>query len=102
MNGIALVGKRFGVDFIVAYFQRRQRILHSTNNNCAARIQFLWERLSFIHFDPFIRRDDVAQLSVEALMNPAASGLTFEVKSDLPFSQVWKGPSEGDPARDYG
>lgn len=47
-------------------------------------------------------RDDVAELVVEALLTPLAKSLTFEVKSDLAFSTVWEGPSEGDQARDYG
>lgn len=47
-------------------------------------------------------RDDVAELAVESLLNPRAKGLTFEVKSDLAFSTIWEGPSEGEQARDYG
>lgn len=47
-------------------------------------------------------RDDVAELAVEALVNPKANGLTFEVKSDLAFSTLWEGTSNGDAVRDYG
>lgn len=43
----------------------------------------------------------MAELAVEALLNPLANGLTFEVKSDLAFSTVWTGASQGDKPRDY-
>eukprot|EP00752_Nemacystus_decipiens_P017720 g15888.t1 len=49
-----------------------------------------------------ISRDDIAELAVEALVNPKAAGLTFEVKSDVAFSTVWEGAPEGDAGRDYG
>lgn len=47
-------------------------------------------------------RDDIAELAVEALLNPEASGLTFEVKSDLAFSTLWEGAPDGDAGRNYG
>lgn len=49
-----------------------------------------------------VNRDDIAELAVEALLNPKASGLTFEVKSDLAFSTLWEGAPDGDAGRDYG
>ena len=53
-------------------------------------------------FSLVLCRDDVAELAVEALLNPVASGLTFEVKSDIPFSTIWKAESVGDQPRNYG
>lgn len=47
-------------------------------------------------------RDDIAELAVESLLTPEASGLTFEVKSDLAFSTLWEGAPEGDADRNYG
>jgi len=47
-------------------------------------------------------RDDIAELAVESLLTPEASGLTFEVKSDLAFSTLWEGAPEGDAGRNYG
>ena len=44
----------------------------------------------------------MAELAVEALMNPKATGLTFEVKSDLAFSTLWEGAPDDDASRDYG
>ena len=48
-----------------------------------------------------ISRDDVADLCVALLACPAAAGLTFEVKSTVPFSQPWEGPPPGTPPRDW-
>lgn len=45
-------------------------------------------------------RDDVAELVVGSLINPKAAGLTFEVKSDLPFSTLWEEVTGRQP-RDY-
>jgi uncharacterized protein YbjT (DUF2867 family) len=42
-----------------------------------------------------IGREDVADLCVALLDCPAGAGLTFEVKSTVPFSQPWEGPPEG-------
>lgn len=44
----------------------------------------------------------MAELAVEALLNPLAESKTFEVKSDLAFSTIWEGAREGQRARDYG
>ena len=49
-----------------------------------------------------VLRDDIAELVVASLLSPLAKSLTFEVKSDLAFSTLWEGPSEGGQARDYG
>ncbi|CBN79682.1 conserved unknown protein [Ectocarpus siliculosus] len=49
-----------------------------------------------------ISRDDIAELAVSSLLTPEASGLTFEVKSDLAFSTLWQGAPQGAPARSYG
>jgi hypothetical protein len=42
-----------------------------------------------------IGRDDVADLCLHLLQNPSARGVTFEVKSQLPMSVPWEGPSDG-------
>jgi hypothetical protein len=42
-----------------------------------------------------ISREDVADLCVTLLDAPSATGVTFEVKSTIPFSQVWEAPSAG-------
>jgi hypothetical protein len=42
-----------------------------------------------------IGREDVADLCVALLDCPAGAGLTFEVKSTVPFSQPWEGPPAG-------
>lgn len=46
-------------------------------------------------------RDDIAELAVEALLTPAASGLTFEAKSDIPFSTIWETRNAEGQHRDY-
>ena len=48
-----------------------------------------------------LSRDDAADLCVALLSTPAASGVTFEVKSTVPFSQPWTGPPAGAPPRDW-
>lgn len=47
-------------------------------------------------------RDDVAELCVELLSQPVAAGVTFEVKSTVPFSTPWQpDPSQPPPPRDW-
>ena len=48
-----------------------------------------------------VSREDVADLVVALLDCPAGAGLTFEVKSTVPFSQPWTGPPAGAPATDW-
>lgn len=48
-----------------------------------------------------LSRDDAADLCVALLSTPAATGVTFEVKSTVPFSQPWEGPPAGTPPRDW-
>ena len=48
-----------------------------------------------------VSREDVADLVVALLDCPAGAGLTFEVKSTVPFSQPWTGPEPGTPPTDW-
>jgi len=48
-----------------------------------------------------VSREDVADLVVALLDCPAGAGLTFEVKSTVPFSQPWTGPAAGAPPTDW-
>ncbi|WIA33798.1 hypothetical protein OEZ86_006910 [Tetradesmus obliquus] len=47
-----------------------------------------------------ISREDVAGLCVSLLQQPAATGVTFEIKSTVPFSQPWA-PETPAAARDW-
>lgn len=47
-----------------------------------------------------ISREDVADLCVSLLQQPAATGVTFEIKSTVPFSQPWA-PETPAAARDW-
>eukprot|EP00878_Enallax_costatus_P006301 GHUV01006605.1.p1 GENE.GHUV01006605.1~~GHUV01006605.1.p1 ORF type:complete len:707 (+),score=173.74 GHUV01006605.1:310-2430(+) len=50
-----------------------------------------------------ISREDVADLCVSLLNQPSAVGLTFEIKSTIPFSQPWQGAdSAAAGSRDWG
>jgi len=51
-----------------------------------------------------ISRDDVADICVAALDEPAALDVTFEVKSTIPFSETWEGipdKSTDEPVRSF-
>jgi uncharacterized protein YbjT (DUF2867 family) len=48
-----------------------------------------------------VSRDDIAELCVELLGQPAATGTTFEVKSTVPFSTPWTGDGDGCAPRDW-
>jgi len=50
-----------------------------------------------------VSRDDLALLVAEVLTNEAASDLTFEIKSTVPFSQQWtEEDAKAAPPRDLG
>lgn len=50
-----------------------------------------------------VSREDVAELCVQLLSQPAAADTTFEVKSTVPFSEPWTvDPANPPPPRDWG
>ena len=46
-----------------------------------------------------IAREEVADLCVSLLNQPAAAGTTFEIKSTIPFSQPWEVDPQAPPSR---
>lgn len=49
-----------------------------------------------------ISREDVSDLCVSLLDQPSAVGVTFEIKSKIPFSQPWEGSDAAAGSRDWG